>query len=501
MLTTAQSYVTYQGNGATTSFPFGFMVQAANQLVVSITNNNVSPPVTTILSSSQYSVNATFGNGNEFSGGSGPGGTVTYPVSGNPLPAGWSITIQRIVAAIQGTSLSNQGAFYPEVVEGALDYLTMLVQQIEAAEATEVLIGPQGPTGPTGPQGIQGVQGPQGPTGSAGATGPTGATGPQGPVGPAGTATTGRNRFINGQMRFDQRHNGASQTVSTSDSGDTLYRVDRWMVSASGGNVTAQQVGVSYGYGDTLFKNALQITGGSGNTQVNITQRIESINIQDLASSTVVLSICCIASAAMQVNWTAAYANNQDNWSAATTIASGNFQVSGGFNQYYASLTLPSGAVNGVEIIFSLSNFTSGTFTMTGVQLEVGATPSAFDVWPYDWELLRCLRYCPAMRSPSGDNIYLSGMATAATTAKIVVPFSVPARVYPSNVAFNSTSDYYVYKSDGVTTLQASGITLASPGTYAAVLSLTVATGLTAGNATIMIVGANDYLYFTGCEL
>jgi len=166
MLTTNQSYVTYLGNGATTAFPFSFIVQNASQLVVSITNNNVSPAVTTVLAASQYSVTG-IGSGNEFAGGSGPGGTVTYPVSGNPLPSGWSITIQRVVPYTQGTSLTNQGGFYPQVVEAALDYLTMQTQQLVAAATGMVsFVGPTGPQGPTGPAGIQG---PLGPTGASGA--------------------------------------------------------------------------------------------------------------------------------------------------------------------------------------------------------------------------------------------------------------------------------------------------------------------------------------------
>jgi len=131
MLSSTQNYVVYQGNGATTSFPFNFIIPNAGSLVVSITNNNVNPPTTTILASNQYTVTG-LGTTNEFISGSGSGGAVTYPVSGSPLAAGYSITIQRIVPLQQNTSLSNQGAFYPQVVEAALDYLTMAVQQIAA---------------------------------------------------------------------------------------------------------------------------------------------------------------------------------------------------------------------------------------------------------------------------------------------------------------------------------------------------------------------------------
>jgi len=139
VLTTNESYVTYQGNGATTSFPFSFIIPDSQSLVVSITNNTVSPPQTTVLASSQYSVTG-LGSSNEFTSGAGTGGTVTYPNSGSSLPAGWSITIQRIVSYTQETSLTNQGAMYPQVIEAALDYLTMQTQQLAAAQSSGLSI-------------------------------------------------------------------------------------------------------------------------------------------------------------------------------------------------------------------------------------------------------------------------------------------------------------------------------------------------------------------------
>jgi hypothetical protein len=129
MLTTTQSYVTYSGNGATTSFPYPFPVAEAAFLQVSITNGNVSPPVTTVLSPSQYSVT---GIGNGIPGAPNPvaGGVVTYAGNGTPLAAGWTITIQRIVPYQQSSTLQNQGGFYPQVVEAALDDVVMQTQQL-----------------------------------------------------------------------------------------------------------------------------------------------------------------------------------------------------------------------------------------------------------------------------------------------------------------------------------------------------------------------------------
>ncbi|MDR3569618.1 MAG: hypothetical protein P4L43_16455 [Syntrophobacteraceae bacterium] len=120
MLTTTQNYAIYQGNGSNKQFPFNFLIPPG-ALWVAITNNTVNPPATTWLSQSQYSVVGL---------GSSSGGTVTYPLSGNSLPGGWAITILRSVPYVQDTQLANQGGLWPGVVEDALDYLTMLTQQL-----------------------------------------------------------------------------------------------------------------------------------------------------------------------------------------------------------------------------------------------------------------------------------------------------------------------------------------------------------------------------------
>lgn len=65
-----------------------------------------------------------------------PGGTVTTTAS----VVGTYITILRDIDATQGTSIPNQGGFYPEVLERALDKLTMLVQQARAEMGRALLL-------------------------------------------------------------------------------------------------------------------------------------------------------------------------------------------------------------------------------------------------------------------------------------------------------------------------------------------------------------------------
>jgi len=109
-----------QGNGVTTSFNYNFLIPASSEVSVSYTDPT---GITTALGSSQYAIS---GIGNA------QGGTIIYPLAGSPIPVGGYITITRNLQLLQLVSISNQGAFYPSVVESALDYLMMCIQQVSA---------------------------------------------------------------------------------------------------------------------------------------------------------------------------------------------------------------------------------------------------------------------------------------------------------------------------------------------------------------------------------
>jgi len=123
-VSTQTSQVTYFGNGSTTSWTFPFIGVAASDIEVSYTN---LAGTTTILGPSQYTLTL-----NPAAVGSlwGIGGTVIYPISGSAITTGTFLTIRRIVPFQQTTSISNQGAFYPQAIEQALDLLELQLQQI-----------------------------------------------------------------------------------------------------------------------------------------------------------------------------------------------------------------------------------------------------------------------------------------------------------------------------------------------------------------------------------
>jgi hypothetical protein len=126
-ISTQQSQVTLSGNGSTTVFSFPFVAGSASNLVITLLNTSTG--VLTTLPASTYNVFL-----NPISPGQlwAVGGSVTYPTSGSPLATGMLLTIARVLPLQQLVSISNQGDFYPTVVESALDVLELEIQQIAA---------------------------------------------------------------------------------------------------------------------------------------------------------------------------------------------------------------------------------------------------------------------------------------------------------------------------------------------------------------------------------
>lgn len=109
----------FEGNGATTSFTFDFTIPNEEDLLV--VKSDPDGRETTLTLGVDYSVT---GSGGE------DGGFVLYPLSGPPLASGHYLTMVRNLPFTQELDLQNQGPWLPEVVEAALDRLTILTQQL-----------------------------------------------------------------------------------------------------------------------------------------------------------------------------------------------------------------------------------------------------------------------------------------------------------------------------------------------------------------------------------
>jgi len=114
------------GNGNTATYPFAFKVFTDADVVVKKLETATSIETTlTLGASNDYIVTLNSDqNGN-------PGGSITLKSGGNNqnLASGFTIVITSALTPLQGTDLTNQGGFYPEVINDALDKSVILHQQ------------------------------------------------------------------------------------------------------------------------------------------------------------------------------------------------------------------------------------------------------------------------------------------------------------------------------------------------------------------------------------
>lgn len=122
-ISTTANKVLLLGNGATGTagapFSYAFIIPDAGSVVATYTD---TAGTQTTLITSEYAITG-LNDPN--------GGTFTYPLSGSAIASGASVLLERIVPFTQAVVLTNQGGFYPEVVEAALDTLVMQTQQLE----------------------------------------------------------------------------------------------------------------------------------------------------------------------------------------------------------------------------------------------------------------------------------------------------------------------------------------------------------------------------------
>ena len=270
------------------------------------------------------------------------------------------------------------------------------------------------------------------------------------------------NRIINGDMRIDQRNNGAATTgvVNT-----VAYICDRfYFQNATGATVTIQRSTTA----PTGFTHSAYVTVTSAGTPAYgfIQQNVEGFNSASLgmnsASSNITISFwvrssltgtysVSVQDSAYGCSYNATYSINAANtWEYKSVVIPG-----------YASGTWNTDNTQGMAIRFALVNSVSGTantwvnssqsgsttnvnwfgtsgatFYLTGVQVEEGSVATPFERRLYTTELALCQRYYYG-----GSSFYLYGLAGYGELTNLVgfgVSLPVPMRTQPS---VTNTSD------------------------------------------------------------
>jgi hypothetical protein len=294
-----------------------------------------------------------------------------------------------------------------------------------------------------------------------------------------------RNRIINGDMRIDQRYNGASFTVATGDG--VQYGPDRvrWQKSGTFCTATGQQVAtVPSGSGFTNSLLATITTGGTAASTdyLTIGQTIEGYNVSDLAYGTTAaksVTVSFWAQASIAGTYSASlwivgissfYVNtfslSANTWTYITLTFPGNtaqalistttsaglgFRIDLGSG---SSFNAASGSWQSVGIrtagSVTLSATTGATFYLTGVQLEVGSTATPFERRQFGTEVGLCQRYyCKtfALSQIPGNNLLtagaLRGTARIINASSQIEPgvtwrFPVSMRATPSTITLYS---------------------------------------------------------------
>lgn len=291
-----------------------------------------------------------------------------------------------------------------------------------------------------------------------------------------------RNKLINGSMNVYQRG-----SVSATTSG--AYTLDRWFVTPTGATVTVTQ---STSTVPTNFTASLNVAGAASVTNVSAYQRIESINCQELTSGSQVTVSGYIRQSTGSAVTTATVAlvtpTASDNYasttSAATTYTIPSF-ASATWTYFSNTFTLTTGCTNGLQLTIALgTGLTTGSFNLTGVQLEVGSIATPYERQIYSDQLAQCQRY---FQIPiNGSTQYVAMMQVYANTAAFCsYQYLMTMRAAPTTITISSAGHFEVYGSTA-SLLTCTGFSAQGATSSNCRFDITVASGIAAGNATML---------------
>jgi hypothetical protein len=320
------------------------------------------------------------------------------------------------------------------------------------------------------------------------------------------TNVAGKNAVLNSSFNVWQRGTSGSAT-----SGAGTYVADRWsglLIGATPTNtITRQTTSDTTNLPFIQYCARFQRTAGQTATgTMYLTQSMESINSIPYAGRTVTFSFYARRGAnysatsnilgidvnsgtgtdqsvnagftgnASVIASTATLTTTWQRFSFTGTVSSSATQL--GFYFYYS----PTGTAGAADF-----------FEVTGVQLEMAASASAYspNAPTYQGELAACQRYYFRHTAATSYSPMGMGQARASTSTFPVVNHPVQMRIAPTAIEFSTLA---VTGPTG-SVIAVSAITLDYAGTLASFLNTTVASGLTAGDASLLVSNASTSGY------
>ena len=326
-----------------------------------------------------------------------------------------------------------------------------------------------------------------------------------------------RNRIINGAMVIDQRNAGASVTPT-----DGQFTLDRWSYNAdqaSKGTIQQNAGAVTPPAGLSSYLGFTSISAYTVGASELFALRttVEGLNFSDMAFGTASASSITLSfwvrssltgtfggavensggSRSYVFSYTISAANT---WEQKTVTISGDtsgtWLTTNGIGLTLrfglgvgSSISTTAGSWSGTRRFsatgaVSVVGTNGATFYITGVQLEKGSTATSFDYRPYGTELALCQRYYyKTLSSGSSFSRFSSGFVQSTTVAQGSVHFPTTMRTRPTALEQSGTAgDYAVIHQATTTTCNAVPAFVSSGNENIAIVSFTVASGLTAGN-------------------
>ena len=323
-----------------------------------------------------------------------------------------------------------------------------------------------------------------------------------------------RNRIINGDMRIDQRNEGAAVTANSS------FPVDRWTMpySVTSLLLTAQRsTTAATGFLNSLLVTATTGASASAGETVLVRQQIEGQNTPDFLfgtanAKTVTVSFwvrsslagiycCTIKNSAQDRAYVAEYTiNAADTFEYKTITVAGDttgtwlttngigvrveFDLGSGTNFNATVNTWTGSNVRRTTNQVNWCGTTGRTFYVTGVQLEIGNAATEFERRPFGQELELCFRYFRRYASDASNHCLLPGYALANATTGGYGPVQLtPIMRDNPTLSVSAAADLSVDTSGTAAAMSAVSIYGGYTTKNSVLLNFTVASGLSNGQA------------------
>jgi hypothetical protein len=315
----------------------------------------------------------------------------------------------------------------------------------------------------------------------------------------------GKNKIINGDFGIWQR--GTSFTAPG-------YSADRWncnnglmtSFSATRQTFTPGTAPVA-GYEGTYY---VDLAGTLSNASTGYNQfenRIEDVRV--FAGQTVTLSFWAKGSASGTINSVLSQNFGTGGTAGELLTTPVNHSITTSWTRFTTTLTLPSisgktvGTSSYLKVMivknmgtsyptYGTANYT-GTLSLWGVQLEAASSATAFQTatGTIQGELAACQRYYWRSTAGAAYQSFAAGQAGSTTVGFMQCANPVPMRIAPTSIDFST-----VALSLSAFTVQAvTALTIDQAGSVSSLLRATVASGLTAGNATVLIANNSTSAY------